>query len=371
MFDVYRLPIRALSLWYKMSGDKEALELARKLLNFVLKPRFWSDVGHARFREGYEHPLRIHLWTHDSIIWAALEYATAAKDQRLISFARDGYEYLRSLGMPRIGCFLPGTEACASAGMVSVAIKLSNAGVGDYWEDVDQYVRNQFIEHQATRTDLLRTVSERGESHEIVPPYEVNGQTIEKSIGCFFSTATPTTLRPTAVVCCPANGAMGLYSAWESIVRGQDDAAQINLLLNRASPWLDIDSYLPYEGKVVIRNKTAQRITVRIPRWVERGAIRSDVNGRDAEPFWLNNYLVFDGLRERDVVSINFPMVESEEKYTLAGQEYTCYLKGNTLVDISPREEEGHPIYLRDFYKQDRAPTKQVTRYVSPIVPSW
>ena len=44
---------------------------------------------------------------------------------------------------------------------------------------------------------------------------------------------------------------MGLFYAWDGIVRHQDGTAQINLLLNRASPWLDIDSHLPYEGKVV------------------------------------------------------------------------------------------------------------------------
>ena len=41
-------------------------------------------------------------------------------------------------------------------------------------------------------------------------------------------------------------GAEALYDAWESIVRCLDDMAQVNLLLKRASPWLDVDSYLPY-----------------------------------------------------------------------------------------------------------------------------
>ena len=31
----------------------------------------------------------------------------------------------------------------------------------------------------------------------------------------------------------------------------------MNLLLNRASPWIDVDSYLPYEGRVQLKNKTA------------------------------------------------------------------------------------------------------------------
>ena len=32
------------------------------------------------------------------------------------------------------------------------------------------------------------------------------------------------------------------------------ESHRYNLLLNRASPWMDIDSYIPYEGKVVLKN---------------------------------------------------------------------------------------------------------------------
>jgi hypothetical protein len=99
--------------------------------------------------------------------------------------------------------------------------------------------------------------------------------------------------------------------------------------------------------------------------------VEGSINGQGANLFWLNNYLVFDQVNEKDVVVIEFPMVEATEKYTLAGKEYTCYLQGNTLVDISPREEGDYPIYLRDHYKQEKAPMKKVTRYVSPVVPQW
>ena len=74
-------------------------------------------------------------------------------------------------------------------------------------------------------------------------------------------------------VCCTGNCTPAMYCARESIVRCVDDAAQINLLLNRASPWLDVDSYLPYEGKVVLRNKSAQDAFVRIPFYVEEKTV--------------------------------------------------------------------------------------------------
>jgi hypothetical protein len=102
----------------------------------------------------------------------------------------------------------------------------------------------------------------------------------------------------------------------------------------------------------------------------------------DRDPAWRQ--------RIQDTVNtIRFPAVASEEKYSIAGQEYTCYLKGNTLVDINPREGEHYtvpvafqavlpirekpriPIYLRDHDRQEEVPMKWVARYVSPITPEW
>lgn len=163
---------------------------------------------------------------------------------------------------------------------------------------------------------------------------------------------------------------------------------QVNLLLNRASPWMDIDSYLPYEGKVALRNKTARSASVRIPRWVNRAKVRCRVGGEERPNVWLNNYLLPRDLSPVDTVTIEFPMVETVERYTekVYETEFTLQMKGNTVVDISPRRDRpyriadvmddggrfpvntGYPIYRRDHYKASRAPMKTVERYVAPKV---
>jgi hypothetical protein len=43
----------------------------------------------------------------------------------------------------------------------------------------------------------------------------------------------------------------------------------VNLLLNRASAWADLDSYIPYEGRVDVRVKRDCELAVRIPEWVK------------------------------------------------------------------------------------------------------
>ena len=62
---------------------------------------------------------------------------------------------------------------------------------------------------------------------------------------------------------------------------------------------------------------------------------------------------------------------------------YTIQLKGNTLVDFSPCPEKPtgrywpklqkkyYQLYQRDHYKADEAPTKKITRHVSPCILKW
>jgi hypothetical protein len=185
-----------------------------------------------------------------------------------------------------------------------------------------------------------------------------------------------------------------LYFAWESIVRCENGAAQVNLLLNRASPWLDLESHLPYEGKVVAKIKTAEKLALRIPRWAEKRSVRAKVNGQEVALEWLGRYLVFRDLRPNDVVTVQFPMVEATESYTLKwkrsdlwfesnypGQswqpaaspvKFRCRFRGNTLVDISPRAEgPGYALYQRAQYESETAPRRSVTRFVPNSIYPW
>ena len=161
---------------------------------------------------------------------------------------------------------------------------------------------------------------------------------------------------------------MGLFFAWDSTVRYEDGVARINLLLNRASPWLDVDSYLPYEGKVVIRNKTARMLYVRIPLWVDAKMVRCQVGSSAVKPAWFGRYLTFQDLAPRAVITVTFPVTERVERFG----EFTARFRGNTVVDISPRlDSDSYPGYLRSHLRNERAPMKRTVRYASDKVLVW
>jgi hypothetical protein len=404
--------LRALSRWTEWSGDPEYRRLDAQLKNFLMQKEFWTPEAAPKAVVGDEHGQFMgHIHGYTACLMGLLRYAEVTHDARLMEFVREGYEYLRNFGIARIGLF---GEMCAAGDMTYLAVRLSRQGVGDYWEDVDQYVRNQLAEGQVTeleklqkavaggpmltRTDPQYPVQPDQPQAPINPIEDTTRDVCQRFVGCYLTDNSWPTCIPRQrfwmVICCPGNATMGLYAAWDSIVKYHQGAAQVNLLLNRASEWLDVDSYLPYEGKVVIRNKTAQTIAVRIPRWVDQKAVQCQVNHQPTSPFGVNRYLVFSDLRPRDEITVAFPMVETKESYTLKWKRsgfwqesnnpgshwqpedppprFTFTLRGNTVVDVAPREHsEEYQLYERDAMKKNTAPMHQVTRFVSAKPIKW
>ena len=398
--------IRALSQWAELDGDENALEMARGLAAFVMKPKHWAAEAEPKAVVGWQHAhFGGHIHSVTAALMGLLKLASLTSDDRMKQFVRDGYEYIRNFGIARMGLF---GETCEVGDMAVLAIGLSDAGIGDYWDDVDQSVRNHMTEVQLLDADTLRTISQAGPEHELNPLWETNDRVIEHMIGGLITDATHLTkLEPYCCICCQGNGFPAYYRIWEGIVRCDAGVAQVNLLLNRASPWLDIDSYLPYEGKVRVRNKLARALYLRMPSWVARASVRTAVNGQAREPLWVANRLVFGDLHPGDVIEVVFPMVQTTETYCNGWEgvrnhdpigaiwhaevtspqaweqpsnltPYELDIRGNTVIDVSPRDPEwegarypGYPIYLRDHMKSDKAPMAKVTRYVAPALIKW
>lgn len=379
--------VRAFCRLYETTGDESALAFAGKLVRFMLQPRMWQPLakpqavmteGHAWF-DGHMHA---YCWG----LWGLLDYANLTNDARIKAFVRDGYQYIRTLGgVPRLGLF---GETCAVGDMTNLAIRLSDVGVGDYWEDVDQYVRNHLVEIQQLDAGILTQLTNASSAAQ-VNPWQTQDNVIQRNIGVLAADATHTTFfTPGGIYCCTCNGLIAYYHAWKSIVQQDGDTVRVNLMLNRRSPWVDVESSLPYEGKVVLRNKTAKSLCVRISDWIDRNVVKYAVQGEASAPFWMNGYLIFNGVSSNGVITITFPVVEATESHTnlfegalhgpghtevtcmaprAEGVAYSCRFRGNTLVDISPRlNGEGYPIYERNaLQKSGPAPIKKQSSYVA------
>ena len=126
---------------------------------------------------------------------------------------------------------------------------------------------------------------------------------------------------------------------------------------------------------------------MRIPRWVDRSAVKVEAGGQTLTSPWLNRYLLVGSINAGDVITITFPMVTTTEKYSLKWRQtefwqecslprpswsndhptvYTMTFKGNTLVDVSPRDSgEGIPFIGAMPCDGTESPMRTVTWFVA------
>ncbi len=371
---------RALVKYYEMSGDERAMEVARKVGRFVMKPSMWEDTSEDGY-PGHEHGIWAgHVHGNITNLHAMLDLAVAEDDARLKQIVREGYDHAVRNGIVRMGWFPSWTlpekyrrhapyhsvdETCGMADIVVLAAKLTDAGLGDYWDDVDAIVRNHLGTHQMVDLDLMRRAAEVGPEHDEV---------LKRYMGS-FNQGYKTYTNAASGTCCTANGAIGLYYAWHGITRFDGGVATVNMFLNRASDWMDIDSYLPYEGKVVLHNKKARTALVRVPSWIRPETITCSVDGRPVRPTRVGRRLMITNLTKNSKITLEFPLQETIDKYLIFDEEkdgknvppkeYTLTFRGSTIIDISPRTTQTgvYLLYQRDHLKGTQAPMRNMTRF--------
>jgi hypothetical protein len=373
-----------LATHYKMRDRRDSLDRADMILRFVLKPGMWDPNSDEKRYPGYEHGIWAgHFHNGTQGLCSLLETALATNSDWLKEFCREGYEHTRRNGIIRMGWFPAWsrpedkgnhhpvlgelTEPCALGDMIVAAVLLSDAGLGDYWDDVDCIVRNHLVEQQITDLDQMRRIT------GIAPGTEAD-QRLQRFRGGFAGCGVTRMHQPTLAGCCTANGAQGFYYAWHGITRFDKGVARVNLFLNRASPWMDVDSYLPYEGKVVLHNKMAQTALVRIPAWLDGDSVKCHVRrAKSADdtvlmPARVGNLLVCEKLQSGDDVTLEFAVPESDDRYTINGKKYTLRFRANTVVEITPRDgeaESDYRLYLRDRFRETKAPLHRVPRFAA------
>jgi hypothetical protein len=247
-------------------------------------------------------------------------------------------------------------------------VKLTDAGVADYWDDVDYIVRNQLAEQQFTDAKVMLGKA-GGDPQDLIPRFVG---------GC--GTGEPTAMKPEVSGVATAAVAAAFYHAWHGITRFDPDTkvAQVNLFLNRVSPWLDVESYLPYEGKVILRNKKARTIFVRLPMWLndhlpgwdaDQVAVECQRNGQSFVAGRVGRNLLID-VQVGDVIQLTFSVPARTDKYTIHGKVYEVQFRGGTVVDINNRNTTPAmiPLYQRQAMKATKAPAHTVKRFVADII---
>ncbi|MFC1453344.1 hypothetical protein ACFLSJ_08385 [Verrucomicrobiota bacterium] len=397
-----------LATWAERTGDARALEFAGKLVRFMLKPKFWGGVSDAPQCSGRERGhADSHFHARAQGLRGALQYGLTAGDPGVCEFVRSAYDYWRLFGIPELG-FIPTyhqchvshrgyMEGCFLRDVVWIGVKLSEAGYGDYWEDLDRLVRNHLVESQLTDKSIIERIVEHSPEREPGSDYNI-GQTgkpsrvhqfpnreyagadvIERVHGTWASLLGPVSADHAWVMqCCSPNAALALYYAWDAAARYKAGHARVNLFLNRRAAWGDVLSHLPYQGRVEVRNRAASRLSVRVPPWVRRSGLALSVDDEPRVPEWCGSYAQISGLAPGSTVTLDFDLPDRTVTATAHSDlenETACEirLRGNTVLDVTPPDERltSYPFYRRDRLRLDEPATVTARRHVPPVSPSW
>ena len=378
--------------WHQLTGSGPADELGGRLARYLHRYGKMIDPETGEFlTDHYTHI------THSLL--ANLAYALVADDREMIKWVKRGFNFAINERDPdRTGILISDiTCSCFVADMLNIGIMFSRSGEGDYWELVDRWVRNTFVNLQVGQADIDKVkampVEEVKEGYWSTdnPGVAQFEDGADRARGGWFHSLYE---RGHTIGCCNGNLTRTLYYTWDSIVEQVGDELSINLPMNRASPWADVSSHLPYEGKLVVRMKGdkkniktffnwnswrgSRHVLVRIPDWTNWNEVTCAVNGEKKDYTWEGNRIRISGIGNKDTVVVKFPIRERTIPTTInreflwesrrtadprAGGDLEVTIRGNTIVALDP--DASLPLVHQVKYRADKAPMKRVERFVS------
>jgi hypothetical protein len=395
---------QAAATWYKLTGYEPAFELARGLARYLYDdPEFYNQET-GRF-QNYGT-----FFTH--CMNSMLSYGFIANDKEVIEWVKRGAgQYFRLRDPNETGAAAALLHPCELGDMLQVASMLSRNGVADHWDLIDRWVRSAIPTIQYNLDDKsawdARPLTLAGDPNNRVVlqnlayitqglrPYIVNNS-IPLNRSLAPELAQPRDANERAVGawwgagCCNGNLPRGLYLVWDSIMEAKGDELKVNLLMNRAAVWADLDSYIPYEGKAVLNIKAPIRnILIRIPKWVDLGRLTLTMNGKPIEYRLTDDgYARVGSAKTGAEITLQFPLKEQivetllkvDKKQAVGNLTLVDSLndgavrgrvtmRGNTIVDVSP-SIAAYPLD-RQRFKGGSLRTKAVTRFVNGLRFVW
>jgi hypothetical protein len=369
-------------------GHAQAGELSRRLMRYVMR-----DAGYfgANGEFGEDFPGVIHFHAHTNQILSALEVVQATGDGDLLERALKAYSYAVSRGEPLLGFFpeflsddgaVHTSEICEVADLIACAVKLSQLGI-DRWDDADRWVRNQFAECQLAQinwlTDGHRAPIDRAHTPLPgagcdAPRWGTTDRVAERARGSFAGWPAPNDWVQgdgwAIMHCCTGNGARAIYYVWQNILSFNGAKLSVHLLLNRASRWADVNSHLPYQGRVEVLVKRELDLEVRLPEWVEPRRARCLVNGERRALTLAGRYAGVGWVEQGDEVMLEFPIGERTEMVTIEGLEYGITRRGSEVVHIEP-PGKNCPLYQRGHYRAGETLWRTAVRFVPQRELAW
>ncbi len=278
--------------------------------------------------------------------WAHRVYLWVREQTPDFGFLADG------LGLE--GFFAGTCETCGIADLLHLAIVLTEAGLGEYWDDIERFTRNQLLENQYRDPAALRRAFPG-----------ISDRVLAMLWGGFECAAYPNDLLTWngAEGCCIGGGLRALYLSWRAAVTETEHETRVNLGFSRPTPFVEVVGYEPRAGRIEVRVRSPRRVLIRAPEHVALNEVRAFVDRNEANISWHGRYAIFDDLKPGQTATITYPLHRFSRTYQIAGKPYQGEWLGNTMIEIFPPGSR-YPIYRR---REQNATSDVITELIPRI----
>ena len=346
------LMLPALVRRYTLKGDETALDLAVGLANYVLGPSRYFNYRMEFF--GHVH----------SAAWFAYGLVCLGECTGKTLYIEKGkaiYDYIRSISssfgwVPEYAQWHPmeeeHCETCCVRDMIICARELTKCGYPEYWQDVNRFIRNQFIENQVRYTGYVTCDNTKPDGNGITY------RDIDKRmLGGFTGGSEPNAISlsrfRSIAGCCVGTAPTAMLTVWNDCITEENGVLVVNVPMDRDTDALEMRAFLPNEGCIRLTAKRDCRAGFRMYDWMGEWTLMH--NGALVE-VPRNAAVTETELCAGDVLELCFPIETKAARETVRGTEFTVYWRGCDVVDLTPRGEHVR-LYQRDLSVPKYYPT--------------
>lgn len=325
---------------YELTGDENALELAKGYVNYLL--------GHSRY---FSYNMEFFGHVHSSL-WVAsgmIMMGRLTNEPFYIKKGKEIYDFVRtktsSFGwVPEFMKWKPmieeNCETCCIKDLLECAHELVLSGYEEYWADINSFVRNQLVENQVTHTGYVVTDDNKEDDKAAGITYK---RLNKRMIGGFSGGSQPNSMSLTKfrsiAGCCAGFAPIGLWRAWTVSIGETEERVTVNIPLNKDVQKAKVRSFYPNEGRMEVTATSDTEVAFRTYDWMgEAEDIKVLVNGVAAEAVKEGALLVVSA-KAGDVVTLEHAVETVTIPEEVRGAEYQIVWRGPDVVDILPHGE--------------------------------
>lgn len=349
--------------YYLATNDEGALEFAKAYADGIMAG---IQPDGIRFAPDGSFSGHSHATMH--ALWGIAHLGIVTGDMKYLNFVKRSWDWMLTRGTGT-GWFPAGpdncNEMCCLSDMMSCAALIAQAGHPEYFDFVERYLRNyvsnvQFIvtpQFAAYYRKLNQSAGEEKVRQGLQELEKFQGGIIGGSgLNDWENDLLGRVSGFEMFGCCAPEGMRAIYTVWTNTIERRAESpfgpagVYVNMSFSRSSPWGEVVSFMPDEGRLTIKSSVRDTFFLRPPHWVSQDEVRA-YRGTEPVPVqWSESYVRFDAA-PGDELTITYPLVEFTHQVTglWKGSRpdlvMTFKWRGNMVVGVDP-PPNATPLFL-------------------------